>query len=58
MHPVDGTVDPLTYSSIMAANVAAMGLVDWATLLFATGIAALAIVGELKVRHNMSRCSL
>ena len=51
VHPIDGTVDPLTYESLMAANVAAMGLADWAALLFATGIAALAVVGELKVRH-------
>ena len=50
MHPVDGTVDPLTYISIQAANVAAMGMFDWAALLFATCIAALAVVGELKAR--------
>jgi hypothetical protein len=41
---------PLTYSSIMAANVAAMGMFDRAALLFATCIAALAVVGELKAR--------
>jgi hypothetical protein len=50
VHPIDGTVDPLTNGSLMAANVAAMGIVDWAALLFATSIAALAVVGELKVR--------
>jgi hypothetical protein len=44
----------------MATNVAAMGIADWAALLFAIGIAALAVVGELKVRHlsALSRCSL
>ena len=51
VRPIDGTVDPLTQESLMAANVAAMGIADWAALLFATGIAALAVVGELKVRH-------
>jgi hypothetical protein len=45
-------VDPLIDHSLMAANVAAMGVADWAALLFATGIAALAVVGELKVRHH------
>jgi hypothetical protein len=34
----------------MLANVAAMGIFDWAALLFATSVAALAVVGELKVR--------
>ena len=51
VRPIDGSVDPLTAQSLMAANVAAMGVADWAALLFATGIAALAVVGELKVRH-------
>ena len=51
VRPIDGTVDPLTADSLAAANVAAMGVADWAALLFATGIAALAVVGELKVRH-------
>ena len=50
VHPIDGTVDPLTRHSLMAANLAAMGLLDWAALLFATCIAALAVVGELKVQ--------
>ena len=53
VHPIDGTVNPLTFdgtTSLAAANVAAMGPLDWAGLLFATGIAALAVVGELKVR--------
>jgi hypothetical protein len=49
VRPIDGTVDPLTITSLMAANLAAMGVADWAALLFATGIAALAVVGELKV---------
>jgi hypothetical protein len=49
VHPIDGTVDPLTKQSLAAANVAAMGPLDWAALLFATSIAALAVVGELKV---------
>jgi hypothetical protein len=44
-------VDPLTKSSLQAANLAAMGPADWAALLFATCIVALAIVGELKVRY-------
>ena len=51
VHPIDGTVDPLTFQSLSAANLAAMGIVDWAALLFATCIAALAVVGELKVRY-------
>jgi hypothetical protein len=42
-------VDPLTADRLHAANVAAMGILDWAALLFATSIAALAVVGELKV---------
>ena len=50
VHPIDGTVDPLTFVSLVNANVAAMGALDWAALLFATCIAALAVVGELKVR--------
>ena len=50
VHPIDGTVDPLTWDGLIAANVAAMGPLDWAGLLFATGVAALAVVGELKVR--------
>ena len=50
VHPIDGTVDPLTGESFMLANVAAMGIFDWAALLFAISVAALAIVGELKVR--------
>jgi hypothetical protein len=61
VRPIDGTVDPLTFESSMAANVAMMGVADWAALLFATGIAALAVVGELKVRHHfclLSRGSL
>jgi hypothetical protein len=56
VRPIAGTVDPRTAGSLMAANVAAMGVADWAALLFATGIAALAVVGELKVRHY-SVCS-
>jgi hypothetical protein len=50
VRPIDGTVDPLTSDSIMTANVAAMGISDWAALLFATSIAALAVMDELKVR--------
>jgi hypothetical protein len=50
VHAIDGTVDPLTFGRLTAANVAAMGPLDWAALLFATSIAALAVVGELKVR--------
>jgi hypothetical protein len=49
IHPIDGTVDPLSWKSLIAANFAAMGPLDWAALLFATSIAALAVVGELKV---------
>ena len=52
VHPIDGTVDLLTVRSLVAANVAAMGVADWAALVFASGIAALAVVGELKVRHH------
>ena len=51
VYPIDGTVDPLTNNDLMEANVAAMGISDWAALLFATCIAALAVVGELKVRQ-------
>ena len=61
VRPIDGKVDPLTFESLMAANVAMMGIVDWAALVFASGIAALAVVGELKVRHHfclLSRRSL
>ena len=50
VHPIDGTVDPLSSESLVAGNVAAMGPMDWAALFFATCIAALAVVGELKVR--------
>ena len=50
IHPIDGTVNPLTGENLMAANIAAMGIFDWAALLFATSVAALAVVGELKVR--------
>ena len=57
VRPIDGTVDPLTEGSLMAANVAMMGVADWAAMVFASGIAALAVVGELKVRHNHV-CSL
>jgi hypothetical protein len=39
----------------VAANVSAMGILDWAALLFATSIAALAVVGELKVRYVLSQ---
>ena len=50
VHPIDGTVDPLNGDSLSAANLAAMGILDWAAVIFATCIAALAVVGELKVR--------
>ena len=50
VYPIDGTVDPLNFQNFMAANLAAMGPLDWATLLFATCIATLTVVGELKVR--------
>jgi hypothetical protein len=49
VHPIDGTVDPQTFGRLTAANVTAMGILDWAALLFATSIAVLAVVGELKV---------
>jgi hypothetical protein len=54
VHPIDGTVDPLTWTGLMAANAAAMGPLDWVAMLFATSIAALAIVGELKVQSAVS----
>jgi hypothetical protein len=57
VHPIDGTVDPLTFGGLTAAHVAAMGISDWAALLFATCIAALAVVGELKVRYVLSALS-
>jgi hypothetical protein len=50
VHPIVGTVDPLTANSIMAADAAAISVLDWAALLFATCIAALTVVGELKVQ--------
>ena len=58
VYPIDGTVDPLTFDRLTAANVAAMGMSDWAALLFATCIAALAVVGELKVRCVLSLSSI
>ena len=57
VHPIDGTVDPLTSVSVATANIAAMGIFDWASLLFATCVAALAVVGELKVRRVRSLLS-
>lgn len=45
----DGTVDPLTAVGLLADNEAAMRPFDWAALLFATLVVALAVVGELKV---------
>jgi hypothetical protein len=47
-------VDELTFDGLIKANLAAMGIFDWAALLFATSIAALAVVGELKVRCMLS----
>jgi hypothetical protein len=58
IHAIDGTVDPLTFDDLVAANLAAMGPSDWAALLFAASIAALAVVGELKVRRALSLYSL
>ena len=46
----DGTVDSLTAVGLLADNEAAMRPFDWAALLFATLVVALAVVGELKVR--------
>jgi hypothetical protein len=51
-------VDPLTATSLIAANIASMGPADWAALLFATCVASLAIVGELKVPCVLSGLSM
>ena len=56
VHPIDGKVDPLYAESLAAANLAAMHLLDWAAVLFATSIFALTVVGELKVRVKLVRC--
>jgi hypothetical protein len=47
----------MTSESLIAANVAAMGIEDWAALLLATCVAALAVMGELKVRRVLSLAS-
>jgi hypothetical protein len=44
----DGTVDPMTAISLMAANLAAMGPADHLALSFAAFIVAFTVVGELK----------
>ena len=50
-HSETGTVTTLTEDTIGALNISAMGVFDWAALLFASVIVGLAIIGEL-VRHS------
>lgn len=49
IHPIDGSVDPLTSPSRTAANVGAMLLADHVALMFAAFIIAFKVVEELKV---------
>eukprot|EP01043_Picozoa_sp_COSAG02_P050629 COSAG02_NODE_5227_length_4525_cov_1.708540_2_plen_513_part_00 len=51
----DGTVDPLTFDSHVAANHAAMGPFDHVTLAFAALFVAFTVVGELK---DIELCSM
>jgi len=63
--PIDMAVDPLNMNSLMAANVAAMGRMDWLALIFAAVVIALTVNGEhtdielvaLTVRHAGDRLS-
>ena len=50
-HAETGTVNTLTEDQIGNLNISAMGIFDWAALVFATTIVALAIIGEL-VGHS------
>ena len=51
----DGTIDPLTGPSLIAANLAAMGAFDDVALVFASFIVAFIVVGELK---DIELCSI
>ena len=51
----DGTVDPLTAPSLIAANLAAMGTMDTVALVFAAFIVVFTVVGELK---DIELCSM
>jgi hypothetical protein len=51
----DGTADPLTTWDGWDANVAAMGLFDWATLVFAACVVALKVAQELR---DIKLCSI
>ena len=51
----DGTVDPLTWGSLRAGNLAAMGAFDHVALVFASFIVAFTAVGELK---DIELCSM
>lgn len=44
----DGTVDPMSHDSLIAGHQHAMGLFDYAALVFASFIVAFTVVGELK----------
>jgi len=44
----DGTVDPLTATSLMRANIAAMGGADICAFIFSACFVALSVIGELK----------
>lgn len=48
VHSIDYTVDQVSFNTLVARNVAAMGPYDWVSLAFAATVVALAAVGELK----------
>ena len=48
VHPIDFTVDQMSFNAVVAENMSAMGVYDWATLLFAATVVALKSVGELQ----------
>lgn len=52
---ISGTVDPLTGAHLVAANVAAMGYFDRFTLIFASAVVALEVIGELR---DITICTL
>eukprot|EP01052_Picozoa_sp_SAG31_P034300 SAG31_NODE_3990_length_3681_cov_2.353992_2_plen_308_part_00 len=51
LHPVTGTVDPMTEVSVALMNIRAMGLFDWIALAFASTVVAFTAVGELVDIH-------
>ena len=48
VHTVDLSVRPITLHSLYRANVSAMQLLDWLVLAFASFVASLSVLGELK----------